>query len=306
MKGVGPMSVLTFSQEKPSSPALGYAGGIVTVLIWANWILATRESASTNLGTIDIGLIRYGIPAVVLAPVWLKTGLLPKTVPWKILAVMIAGAGAVFFQLTTHAIHSTPAASAGILLGGSMPLATALIGVFFFRERPDMTRWLGLSAIVVGVAILLLRSLSDASLPWTSFVLLPVGAILWACYTHAFRRSGLTAIQASALIAIWSFLINLMLAMIFGTSILDVPLPEVGLQALSQGLLSGLAATVAYGVAIQRLGGTQAATFTAITPVLATIGGGVFLGETIGTADIAAAVITGIGVALSTGILSKR
>jgi drug/metabolite transporter (DMT)-like permease len=300
------MSALTFSTEKSSSPAAGYVGGAVTVLIWATWILATRHSAATKLGTIDIGLIRYGIPAIVLAPVWLKTGLLPKQVPLKILALMVTGAGAVFFQLTTHAIHSTPAASAGILLGGSMPLATALIGVVLFKERPDITRWVGLGAIVVGVTILLLRSLSDASLPGTSFILLPAGAVLWACYTHAFRRSGLTAIQASALIAIWSFLINLALAFVFGTSLMEVPLPEIGLQALSQGLLSGLAATVAYGIAVQRLGGTQAATFTAITPVLATIGGGVLLGEEIGFAEIAAAVITGAGVALSTGILSKR
>lgn len=300
------MSALTFSTEKSSSPAAGYVGGAVTVLIWATWILATRHSAATKLGTIDIGLIRYGIPAIALAPVWLKTGLLPKQVPLKILALMVAGAGAVFFQLTTHAIHSTPAASAGILLGGSMPLATALIGVVLFKERPDITRWVGLGAIVVGVTILLLRSLSDASLPGTSFILLPAGAVLWACYTHAFRRSGLTAIQASALIAIWSFLINLALAFVFGTSLMEVPLPEIGLQALSQGLLSGLAATVAYGIAVQRLGGTQAATFTAITPVLATIGGGVLLGEEIGFAEIAAAVITGAGVALSTGILSKR
>ncbi|KAA0698133.1 DMT family transporter [Neorhizobium sp. P12A] len=300
------MSALTFSTEKSSSPAAGYVGGAVTVLIWATWILATRHSAATKLGTIDIGLIRYGIPAIVLAPVWLKTGLLPKQVPLKILALMVTGAGAVFFQLTTHAIHSTPAASAGILLGGSMPLATALIGVVLFKERPDITRWVGLGAIVVGVTILLLRSLSDASLPGTSFILLPAGAVLWACYTHAFRRSGLTAIQASALIAIWSFLINLALAFVFGTSLMEVPLPEIGLQALSQGLLSGLAATVAYGIAVQRLGGTQAATFTAITPVLTTIGGGVLLGEEIGFAEIAAAVITGAGVALSTGILSKR
>jgi drug/metabolite transporter (DMT)-like permease len=243
---------------------------------------------------------------LVLAPVWLKTGLLPKGVPLRLLATMVAGAGAVFFQLTTSAIHSTPASAAGILLGGSMPLATALIGVIVFRERPDFMRVLGLAAIVGGVAILLVRSLAGAALPWTSFVLLPMGAILWASYTHAFRRSGLTALQASALIAIWSFLIHIGLAVAFGTSIASAPLGEVGLQVLSQGVLSGLAATVAYGLAVHALGGTQAAAFTAITPVLATIGGGLLLGEEIGIAEIAAAVITGLGVALSTGIASRR
>src|SRR6478736_774459 len=130
------MSAVTFANnEKATSTTVGYAGAVVTVLIWAAWILATRHSAATQLNTIDIGLIRYGIPALVLAPVWLKTGLLPKGVPVALLATMVAGAGAVFFQLITSAIHSTPASAAGILLGGFMPLATALIGVIVFRER---------------------------------------------------------------------------------------------------------------------------------------------------------------------------
>jgi drug/metabolite transporter (DMT)-like permease len=63
---------------------------------------------------------------------------------------------------------------------------------------------------------------------------------------------------------------------------------------------------VAYGTAVRTLGGTQAAAFTALTPVLATLGGGFLLGEQMGLAEISAAVITGIGVALSTGIAAKR
>ena len=202
------MTALTFSSRKTMPTAIGYAGAIVTVLIWANWILATRHTAETQMSTIDLGLIRYGMPALVLSPVWLRTGLLPKGVPLKLLALMVCGSGALFFQLTTFAIHSTPAASAGILLGGSMPLATALIGVLLFRERPDITVGLVSAAIVAGVIILLVRSLSGTEISWVSFTLLPLGALLWAAYTHAFRRSGLNAIQSSAIIAIWSFLIH--------------------------------------------------------------------------------------------------
>ncbi|MBB3657303.1 drug/metabolite transporter (DMT)-like permease [Rhizobium sp. BK650] len=300
------MSTIAFSNEKSPSQGLGYAAGTVTVLIWSTWFLATRHSAATPLGPIDIGLIRFGIPALVLSPIWLRTGLVPKGLPLHLLAIMVAGCGAIFFLVTTLAIHSTPAASSGILLGGSMPLATALIGVLLFGERPDATRIAGLMAIVAGVVILLVRSLADASLPWTSFVMLPAGAMLWASYTHAFRRSGLTAIQASALIAVWSFLIMAVLALVFGISLPQAPLPEVGLQVLSQGILSGLVAMVAYGTAVRTLGGTQAAAFTALTPVLATLGGGLLLGEPTGLAEISAAMITGIGVALSTGIAAKR
>ena len=300
------MASISLTNDKSPSLLPGYAGGAVTVLIWASWFLATRHSAATPLGSIDIGLIRYGIPALVLAPVWLKTGLLPKGLPLHLLALMVAGAGAVFFLVTTLAIHSTPAASSGILLGGSMPLATALIGILLFGERPDITRKLGLAAIVGGVLILLIESLADASLPWTSFVMLPAGAVLWASYTHAFRRSGLTALQASALVAIWSFLVIAVLALVFGTSLAQASAADLGLQVLSQGVLSGLVAMVAYGTAVKTLGGTQAAAFTALTPVLATIGGGVLLGEPVGMAEIAVAIITGIGVALSTGIAARK
>lgn len=301
------MVALALDRGNTTPVAAGYAGAFVTVLIWAGWILATRHSAGTALGTIDLGLIRYGVPAILLAPVWLKTGLLPRKLPLLLLVLMVAGSGALFFQVSAFAIHSVPASSVGVLLGGSMPLATALIGITVFGERPDRMRVLGFAAILAGVAILLTRSLgSAASTGWSGYALLPTAATLWAIYTHAFRRSGLSPLQGSALIAIWSFLIHLGLAACFGTTLASVPAQEIALQVTSQGILSGLVAMVAYGFAVKSLGGTQAAAFTVLTPVLAMVGGAVLLGEQIGPFEILAAVVTATGVALSTGILSSK
>ncbi|WDZ77632.1 DMT family transporter [Ensifer adhaerens] len=301
------MVALTLARGNTSPATAGYAGAVVTVLIWAGWILATRHSAGTALGTIDLGLIRYGVPALLLTPVWLKTGLLPRKLPILLLALMVAGSGAVFFQVSAFAIHSVPASSVGILLGGSMPLATALIGMTLFGERPDRMRMVGFAAIVVGVVILLARNLAaSASTGWAGYALLPAAATLWAIYTHAFRRSGLSPLQGSALIAAWSFLIHLVLAACFGSTLAGVPIKEIALQITSQGILSGLVAMVAYGFAVKSLGSTQAAAFTALTPVLAMIGGAVLLGEQIGPFEMLAAVVTAVGVALSTGVLSTR
>lgn len=301
------MAMVSLSSEDKSNPLVaGYAGGVVTVLIWALWVLATRHTAATPLGTIDIGLIRYGVPAILLAPIWLKTGLLPKNVPLKLVVVMVAGAGALFFQITAAALHVTPAAPGGILLGGSLPLATALIGMVLFGERPDRMRLAGLAAIVAGVAILLTASMLKSGMTATGFVLLPIGAVLWAGFTHSFRRSGLSALEGAAIIAVWSFLIHLVLAVISGTHLAAATLPDLALQIISQGILSGLVATFAYGTAIRALGGSQAAAFTAITPVLATLGGAIFLGESFGAAELTAALVVGGGVALSTGIFSPK
>jgi len=301
------MAMTSISSPGTSNPLIaGYAGAAVTVLIWATWVVATRHTAATPLGTVDIGLIRYGVPAILLAPVWLRTGLLPKGVPLRLVVVMVAGAGALFFQITAAALHVTPAAPGGILLGGSMPLATALIGMVLFGERPDRMRLAGLAAIVSGVVILLAASLQKSGMTMSGFVLLPLGAVLWAGFTHAFRRSGLSALEGAALVAAWSFLIHLGLAAVFGTHLSAASLPDLALQVASQGILSGLVATFAYGTAIRALGGSQAAAFTAITPVLATLGGAVFLGESFGAAEMAAALVVGAGVALSTGVFSPK
>ncbi|MDX3973050.1 DMT family transporter [Shinella sp.] len=301
------MAMISLSSEgKCNQQVAGYAGAVVTVLIWATWVLATRHTAATPLGAVDIGLIRYGVPAILLAPIWLKTGLLPKDVPLKLVVVMVAGAGALFFQVTAAALHVTPAAPGGILLGGSMPLATALIGIVLFGERPDRMRLAGLAAIVAGVVILLAASMQKSGMTMTGFLLLPLGAVLWAGFTHAFRRSGLSALEGAALIAIWSFLIHLVLAVVYGTHLAEASLSDLALQVTSQGILSGLIATFAYGTAIRALGGSQAAAFTAITPVLATLGGAVFLGESFGTAEITAALVVGAGVVLSTGLFSRK
>lgn len=161
-------------------------------------------------------------------------------------------------------------------------------------------------AILAGGLVLLFGSLGERGLGWISFIILPLGATLWAVYTHAFRRSGLDAFEGAALICVWSTILNLAALPFVGTQFMTAPLKEIALQSVTQGLLSGLVATLLYGAAVRSLGGTQAAAYTAITPVAAAIGGGVLLAEPLGISTLAAAIVTGLGVLLSTGLLSRR
>lgn len=287
-------------------PILGALSALSVVLIWASWLVSTRHSVGTALTALDLSLIRYGLPALVLAPVWLRTGLWPKTVPKLPLVLMVLGSGALFFQVVGFGMRHTPASAAGVLLPGAMPFFTALIGMLVLGERPDTARKLGMAAILMGGLILLAGSLSGHELSWISYVVLPIGATCWAVYTHAFRQSGLNAFEGAALVAVWSTIINLALLPFFGTGLFDAPMQEIGLQVLTQGVLSGLVSTILYGWAVRILGGTQAAAYTAITPVAAAFAGTWILGEPLGIAVIAAAVITGAGVLLSTGILSRK
>jgi drug/metabolite transporter (DMT)-like permease len=292
--------------SRETSPLLGRLAALSVVAIWAAWLVSTRHGTVSLLKAVDLSLLRYGIPALVLAPVWLRTGLWPRKTPKWPLVLMILGSGAPFFQIVAIGMRATPASAAGVLLPGVMPLATALIGVAVYRERPDLMRWFGMGAIALGGMVMLAVGAGDVELGWKSYLILPFCAALWAVFTHAFRRSGLTALEGGALVCVWSTLITLALIPFLGLHLLSAPLGEVALQVLTQGVLSGLCATLLYGYAIRALGGTLAAAYTAATPAAAAIGGGLLLGEQIGPATIAAAVITGLGVVLSTGLLSKR
>ena len=292
--------------SKSSRTALGAASALSVVLIWASWLVSTRHSVGSALTPLDLSLMRYGLPALVLAPVWLRTGLWPRGVPKLPLVLRILGSGALFFQIVAFGMKHTPASAAGVLLPGTMPFFTALIGILVLGERPDRGRKLGMAAILLGGIVLLAGSIGGDGLSWISYTVLPLGATCWAVYTHAFKHSGLSAFEGAALICVWSTIINLALLPFVGTGLFDVPVHEVGLQLLTQGVLSGLVSTICYGWAVRVLGGTQAAAYTAITPVAAALAGGWLLGEPLGAAVMAAAVVTGVGVLLSTGILSRR
>lgn len=284
--------------------AVGAASALVTVSIWAGWIVATRHSVTHALGPVDVGLLRFGLPAVVLAPVWLRCGLLPHGVSRPVLALMVCGSGVLFQLVAASGLETVPPAAAGVLLTGTMPLWAALIGRAVAREPLPATRRAGVAVIAAGVALLAVAGLGDGGAAWPGAVLLPLAALLWAGYTHAFRRSGLSALQGAAVTCAWSALAELALIPVCGTGLVAAAPIDVTVQLAVQGGLSGLVAIVAYGVAVRRLGAAPAAAFSALAPLLAALGGALFLGDPLPPLETAAALVTGAGVLLASGLMA--
>jgi drug/metabolite transporter (DMT)-like permease len=200
-----------------------------------------------------------------------------------------------------------PAADAASLVPGTMPLVVALLSAVFFKERMGWPRWLGFACVAVGIVAIGGRDLFVPHGATLGHAMLLVGACLWATYTLAFRNSGLTAIEAAALVGFWSTVMLLP----FGV----VPLVEavraglgrdVTVQALVQGLLSGVIAVIAYNFAIGRLGASRGAAFVALVPALAALIAIPVLGEWPDLASTIGVVATGVGVALASGALESR
>jgi drug/metabolite transporter (DMT)-like permease len=285
-----------------SGPAVGIAAGLGAVAIWAGWVVATRHAVGHALDPAAVGLLRFAIPALVFAPVWWRTGLKPKGLSWPMLAALL-GFGAPFFLLAGYAMQLAPAPDVPPLLSGAMPLIVALIAIRH-GERFSAGRKLGLVLIALGILAVVGFSLVAGGGAWRGHLLLLGAAGMWAVYTLAFKRSGLTPIAAAAIVAIWSTLLLLPLgAPALAQVVAAGHALDVIVQAGVQGVLSGVLAIVLYGTAISRLGATRGAALTALVPPLAALLAVPLLGEwpTVGTALAIAA--TTLGVALAAGAI---
>ncbi len=287
----------------PAGPAPRRASGFLAmalaVLIWAGWIVAVRASVTTSVGPIDIALLRYGIPALVLAPALRRVGILPRGVArWRIV-VMTLGWGAPFAMLAAQGARSAPTAQVAALVPGSMPLWVALITVVALGARHAPRGRFGLGLIAIAVAMVVVPALAGrdpgalAGAPW-----LVAASFGWACYAVAYRGSGMGPVAATAVVAFWSTLGLIPVALIWGEGLSDLGPIALAEQVLMQGVLAGVVAVIAFAVAIRALGAGQATAFLALVPVLSALGGTIVLGEALTVRMAVAILAASAGVAL--------
>jgi drug/metabolite transporter (DMT)-like permease len=302
------MSDLACASARPAArPAItGWLAALATVTIWALWAVATRHAVTHDLPPAAVGLLRFGVPALVLAPVVWRIDLFPKGLS-LMKGFSLLGSGAPFFLIVAFGMQFAPASEIGPLLPGTMPLFVALIGWLVFGERLAGIRVIGFTLILIGIlSITGYGVLLAGNGAWRGHLMLLTGACLWGVYTHAYRHSGLSALQAAALIGMWSFLILLPLGVpplihAFGKGLAG----PIILQALLQGLLSGVAGIILYGMAIDRLGASRAAAVSPLSIVLAALLAIPALNEVPSPAAWIGIILATSGVVLASGIFGQ-
>src|SRR5436190_3836552 len=235
------------SDSARAARLVGYAALLTTVAIWGAWIVLTRQAVTHSLPPSAIALLRMIAPTVLLAPVIWRAGIFArgKIVP---LIFCVIGAGTPFVLLTATGMQYATSADFAALVPGTMPLLVALMSALFFKERLGWLRALGFACCSVGVFAIAGRSIADADADTSFGHLLLLGAALnYAVYTLAFRRSGLTPIEATGIIAFWS----LVMILPFGTvpvieALRAGQVHEIVFQAVLQGVLSGIVALIAF------------------------------------------------------------
>jgi drug/metabolite transporter (DMT)-like permease len=282
----------------------GLLAALAAAFIGSAWQLVSRHGVTTTLGTIDLALLRYGIPALLLAPLWFgKKRIAPKA-SLPALVLLAAGGGLPFGLLVLAGAQWAPASHMGIFMAGSLPLFTAIGGWLHKGQKIEGIRLVGLACIAVGMVLFAASSFRDGgSADWRGDVLFLAAAVLWAAHSLAFAHCGLTPWQGAAFVNGWSALLLVLLVLPFAgvPKLLTAPWPDVALQATTQGVVAGLLGLVVYMVAVARLGAPRASLSAALAPVLTTLGAAGWMNEPITGAVLLALALVVPGIVLASG-----
>ena len=287
---------------------LGVLAALATVTIWAAFLVGTRFAVSGNL-TVDEVLVLRLVPAfLIMIPLMLKLGVIIKGQSIFSVLMIALGATAVFPYLISTGVYYAPASDAGALAPGMLPFWTALFAFLITGEKPSKIRLIGLIIILLGALLVGSYSIlsSSGQNTWKGHFLFLTGAGMWSVYSVYFRQSGIDPLTGLVFGLFWGTTVVIPILLFFGdVSFAKATTFDIYSMIVLQGLLIAILAMLLYNFSIRQLGPAQTAAFGALTPILALVGGFVFLGEPITLLKSIGIFIVAVGVVLASGIMEK-
>jgi drug/metabolite transporter (DMT)-like permease len=182
--------------------AVGALYGLTAVSIWAGCLVVGRLGVQTSLTPWDIAALRFGVAGLILLPFLVRHGFALERLGWMGLAALVLG-GAPTVLLANTGLLFAPAAHAGALFPGVMPLMVALLAAGILAETFTSTKKIGFALILTSVIGIVWGAGGSIGTPQNLGHVLFIGsALAWACYTVAMRRARLDGLHAAAISAV--------------------------------------------------------------------------------------------------------
>ena len=288
---------------------LGVLVALITVSIWAVFIVATRFSVSTNFTVEEVLILRLVPSTLIMAPFMIKYDLIPRGLSWLKAGMLMIGASAIFPYIVSSGLSFAPASDGGVLAPGMLPFWTALAAFFILGEKLDKVRRTGLLVILIGALMVGLWQIifnSDEGV-WRGHILFLIGSGLFAIYSVIFRQSGLTPLHGLLIGLFWGTLFITPILLLTGkVTFHDVSAFDIGITIFIQSLVIGILATILFNYGVRLIGASEMGAFGALTPILAMMGGILFLNESVPAIKMAGIFLVAIGVFLASGILKQK
>lgn len=294
--------------DHPRTRALGLAAALATVAIWAAFLLGTRFAVQGTFTVEEILVLRLIPAALVMSPVMWRLGVIPRGQSIPRAVMLMVGASAVFPFVVSTGLSYAPASDGGALAPGMLPFWAALAAYALAGEIPGPRRRFGLAMILAGAMVVslwqVLAGADDGA--WRGHLMFLTGSAFWAIYSVIFRQSGLSSLHALVIGLFWGTLLFTPLLLATGNvTFATASLRDIAVMIVFQSFIIGILAMFLFGFAVRMIGAAEAAAFGALTPILALLGGAVFLAETITPFKVVGVTLVAVGVFLASGVLSK-
>jgi drug/metabolite transporter (DMT)-like permease len=278
----------------------GYCAAAVAVLIWASYPVATRAGVLGSFAPQELVTLRFGVGALLFVPYLVMhfraigRGAWLKGVP----LTLFQGAG--MGALVICGLEFAPATHAAALGPGASPVWVALLGYLVFARRPSARMIAGAALCAAGVLALACSSVSEKSAAvLAGDAMFLAASALGALYVLQLRNWGVGALQAAAIVSVYSAMVVVPWHLWSAPEPLwRLPPLELLWQTLWQGVLIGCVSLVALNHAIARLGAERASSLIALVPALGATLALVFLGEVPSPAECAAILAISAGVSI--------
>ncbi len=286
--------------SRPRRRALGVAAGAAIAVLWGLSFISIKVAVE-YLPPMTLGLVRFSAATLIL--LFLKRRLAPGDAVGRGSLPALAAAGLVgvtlYFFMENNGVKLSTASEASIVIG-AIPVLSLIAERLFLGTRLSAAGYAGAALSTAGVWVFVSAGLS-ASGDARGYLFMSGAALSWVGYAFLTRR--LFAKHERITVVFWQSLFGtagfIPFALAESGSWRAAPWPVWAHVAYLAAFCSALGYWF-YAYSMDALGVTASSVFINLIPIVAVLGGFLFLGERMSAVQWIGAAVVVSGVALAT------
>lgn len=275
-------SILTVVQNQITNRPIfvGLFAAVAVVFVWSGWIVVSRQGVTHELSIWDLSLLRFATASLAVTPFLLAWKVRFASLFQPKVAIPALASGQVYVTLSFAGLQSSPAANAGIVVNGLLPVATLLI--LIAKRRFELTRSDAIACMMVLFATLMLRR--GEAIELREIVFFAGAALSLSFYMVQVKDAALDARTLFLAIPIVNatFAVPLWLVLDGG---LTASATNIAIQAGYQGILVSIIAIGMLTFAVRKMGSIAVSLVLSAVPSATALLAYVFLKEPLNPAQ---------------------
>lgn len=285
-----------------STQRSGYVAALVVIVCWSGFNIVSRLGGRSELTPFDLAALRFGIAALLMMPLFVRVAVtLTSRVLYQYACIAMTGSlGYALFAYNGFSL--APAAHAGVLVNGGIPVLTAVIGWLVLGKRPSQRTIVALAIAVSGIVMIGLHGFMHPDLAgqaWLGDLFFLGAAFAWAIAGMLMRHWQLRPVDTTAMMVGLAACVYLPVFFIFLPSGLSqAPVEMVVMQGVYQGIVAATFAGIFYNHANQSIGPQKASLMLALVPGVTALAAVPLLNEPLTLLSLLGVVLVSFGAVM--------